>query len=260
MPSVKFVAFGCPHAPLQDNEHIAWICEHIRQHKPDYVICLGDLHEMDSASRWPSEYDFSLQDEYKAANNDVLKPVRLAAPKNARCVLLPGNHDDNLMEVGRVNPKIRELTCWKQRQWFDGVWINEELLTNWNYKTPYEYSQRGVFRLGQVSFIHGYEASQAADEYQSILLGVPNGLTIAAHTHKPTSVGQACKTKQVPLPYWYANAGCSRIMDCGYMARKRQHLWGQGLVLGACEAKNITSKMPTTTQWDAETIVRKMYS
>lgn len=254
----KFLAFSCPHAPLQDNEHIEWICQHIRKHKPDVLVCLGDLHEMDSASRWPSEYDFDLHDEYVEANG-LLKKVRTAAPAHCDCVLLPGNHDENLMEVGRVNPKLRELTCWRQRQWYANTWLNEELLTKWNFKTPYKYAQEGVYRLGQVTFLHGYEAGQSADEYQSILLGVPYGLSVAGHTHKPVQVTQACKTKTVPLPYWYANAGCSRVMDCSYMTRKRQHQWGQALVLGDCDEKAVRSKMPTSPQWNAETIVRKMY-
>lgn len=256
--STKFVAFGCPHAPLQDNDHIEWLCGVIKKHKPDYLLCLGDLHEMDSASRWPSEYDFSLHDEYIAAN-ELLRKVRMSAPKSCNCVLLPGNHDDNLMEIGRVNHKLRDLTCWRQQQWYESKWINEELLTKWNHKTPYDYSSKGVFRLGQVSFIHGYEASQSADEIQSILLGVPEGLTVGSHTHKPVAVSQAHKTKQVPLPFYFANTGCSRTMECSYMKRKRQNQWGQGAVIGDCMAKGIGAVMPTSKQWNAETLVRSMY-
>lgn len=260
MKAAKFFCFGCPHAPLHDTEQIAWLAEQVRQHKPDYLICLGDLFEADSASRWPSEYDWELESEYRAANEEVLKPLRLAAPKGVQCVLLRGNHCDNLIAINRIPSKVRGMCDWRKKQYDeDGNWLNEELLTHWHHKTPYEYSKRGTYRLGQVTFAHGYECGQNADEMHTILLGVPGGLYVGSHTHRPLPVTQAKRTQAVPLPYWYANTGCSRDMDCEYMKRKRQHQWGHGCVIGDCDATPLKSSIPTAKKWDAQTIIRKMY-
>lgn len=261
MKSVKFLAFGCPHAPLHDLDHIEWLVQQAKQHKPDYLFCLGDLFEADSASRWPSEYDWNLSDEYRAANEEVLKPIRKASPKHTKCILLMGNHDDNLLSIDRLPSKVRGTCDWRRRQYDDeGNWLNEELLTNWHHKTPYEYNRAtGVYRLGQVTFAHGYECGQNADETHSILLGHPYGLYVGTHTHKPLSVTQAKRTAAIPLPYWFANTGCSRDMDCDYMRRKRQHLWGQGCVIGDCDPTTIRATSPTEKRWNAETLIRKMY-
>lgn len=255
--SVKFFAFGCPHAPLQDNEHIEWLRQQIKQHKPDYLFCLGDLHEADSASRWPSEYGWELTDEYREANQ-ILKTVRTAAPKHVKCVFLPGNHDDNLIAINRLPTKVRGTCDWRRKQFDDeNTWLNEELLTYWHRSTPYQYDRsNGVYRLGQVTFCHGYECGQTADEMHSILLGVPHGLYVGTHTHRPLPVSQARRNSSVPLPYWYCNTGCSRDMSCEYMKRKRQHQWGQGCVIGSCDP---TIKSSEHRHWDASMLLRKMY-
>lgn len=259
--AVKFLAFGCTHAPLHDPEQIGWLCDQVKQHKPDYLICLGDLYEADSASRWPSEYDWELEDEYRAADKQILKPLREAAPKNCKRIFLPGNHDDNLLSIDRLPSKVRGLCDWKRRQYDEeGNWLNQELLENWPRGARYHYNREdGVYRIGQVTFAHGYECNQSADEMHTLLLGVPYGLYVGTHTHRPLPVTQAKRTQAVPLPYWYTNTGCSRIMECEYMARKRKHQWGQGCVIGSCDPTSVKSSIPHQKNWDAEMVLRKMY-
>ena len=236
----KWVAFSCPHAPLQDKDALAVVAERIREFAPDYVICLGDLHEMDSASRWPSEYDWKIEDEYWEANENVLKPLRLAnRNKEAEYLLLPGNHDDNLFETGRVNPKLRNLLDWTLPQYArragKTVQVNSEFLTHWRTPCEYSYNRKaGTFRIGATVFAHGYEAGAASDVAQSITLGWPYGLFVSGHTHRPTpgEPRQAMKTAALPLDRWYLNAGCTRSMECGYMKRKRQQMWGHAVCYG----------------------------
>ena len=258
--SVKFLAFGCTHAPLQDDEHIEWLSQEIRRHKPDYLFHLGDWFEADAARRWPSEYDWDLIDEF-AAGNELLSKLRRSGPKNMKCIFLPGNHDDNLLDEHRLPKKIRNICDWKRRQFNEsGEWINQELLENWHHSTPYEYDRTtGVYRLGPITFGHGYEAAQNADEMHSILLGVPYGCYIGSHTHRPMPVTQAKKTAAVMLPYWYANTGCSRDLYCHYMKRKRQHNWGQGCVIGDCDPSSVKTYIPTERRWNVETKIRRMF-
>lgn len=257
MGSVKWAAIGCSHAPLHDPEHIAWACDRIAKHKPDVLIHLGDLHEADSASRWPSEYDWDLVHEFREADK-VLRQLRKAAGPKATCVFLPGNHDANLLAMARIPRKVRLCCDWRVPQYdADSKCVNDELLNHWRLGCAYRYCRTsGVYRIGQVAFAHGYEHGVSGDESQAILLGQPYGLYVSAHTHRPLPVTQAMKTRQIPLPYWYANAGCSREMKPSYVERQRTHQWGQAIVLGDAEAL----KSPRASRrWDATVEFFRMY-
>ena len=246
---VRFAAFSCPHAPLIDNAAVDWLIGRLESEKPNVVVHLGDGHEADSASRWPSEYDFTLADEFKS-HNDFLKKIRLATPK-ARHVFLPGNHDENLLAIGRIDKRIRSQCDYRDPD-------NEpELAEHWEQPCSYEYDKRrGVFRLGQVSFAHGFEHGTNGDEFQALLLGQPYGLHVTGHTHRPTERVQRCfRTKAVPLPYWYANPGCLRDLRPQYMLRKRSHGWGQGAVFG----ETLLTKSPRMSrQWEARVEIHRM--
>lgn len=221
---LKFVALGCFHCPLQDKAAVDWALARIEEEKPDILVHLGDGHEADAASRWPSEYDWTLQDEFGEHDN-LLKRLRQAAPKSARRIFLPGNHDANLQEWNRIDKRLRGLCDYRQ---------HEPELEHWEQPAQYVYHHlRGVWRLGQVTFAHGYSAGANSDEEHTITLGVPYGLYIGAHTHRPTPcVMRARKTATIPLPYWYANSGCMREMSPPYIQRKRHYMWGQACVIG----------------------------
>ena len=246
---LKWLAFSCPHCPLEDKAAVDWLLGRISDEKPDVIVHLGDGHEADSASRWPSEYDFTLDDELESHNN-FLKRVREAHPKSRR-VFLPGNHESNLGEIGRIDRRLRTLCDYRSAK-------NEpELAAHWEQPCDYVYDRRrGVFRIGQVAFCHGFECGQSSDEFQSILLGVPFGLFVSGHTHRPTpQIGRARRSSAVPLPYWYANAGCLRTLKPAYMARKRSHSWGQGIVIGEA----VPTKSPRMSrQWDARVEIFKL--
>jgi predicted phosphodiesterase len=240
--AVSWLALSCSHAPLHDKKALAVIAERTAEWAPDKIIHLGDLHEADSASRWPSEYKWTLEHEYYDANFEVLKPLRLANPnRNAECIFLPGNHDDNLLAIDRIAPKVRGRCDWQIPQYSKGtktrppVWLNEELLTHWTVPTKYRYNRsEGVYRIGATIFAHGYEAGASSDEAQSLTLGWPYGLVVTGHTHRPTegAARQAMKSKTLPLPYWYLNAGMTGTFDVPYMHRKRQSQWGQAMCYG----------------------------
>ena len=81
--AISWVFFGCSHAPLHNKKSLSIIAERVAELGPDVVIHGGDLHEADSASRWPSEYDWKIEDEFWAANEEVLKPIRRANPNTS---------------------------------------------------------------------------------------------------------------------------------------------------------------------------------
>lgn len=248
--STRFLAFSCPHVPFEDAAAIAWLHSKIQEHKPDLLVHLGDGHEADAASKWENEHDtpFTLKDEFDH-HNELLKSLRKSAPANCRRVFLPGNHDDNIMAAGRIDKRIRDLCDYR---------LHESEFRDGNWKIPCEYvydRKRGTFRIGQVTFSHGFEAGNSSDEMQSILLGVPFGLLVSGHTHRVQHVQRAYKTKQVPLPYWYANPGCMRDMKPEYVKRKRTHQWGQAIVVG--EASDLKSPR-VSKEWSAHVEVFRM--
>ncbi len=67
---VKFLAFSCPHFRIQDNEAISKLLDGIALFKPDVIVHMGDGHEADSATKWPSSYTFTLEDEYTSHKKD----------------------------------------------------------------------------------------------------------------------------------------------------------------------------------------------
>jgi predicted phosphodiesterase len=253
--AVSWLSLSCSHAPLHDKTALAIIAERIAELKPDQIIHKGDLHEADSASRWPSEYSWDIADEFHAANEEVLKPLRKACP-SADCVFLPGNHDDNILAIDRIPSKVRGRCDWTIPQYSKGangkpVWLNEELLKHWRIPAKYRYNRHeGTYRIGATIFAHGYEAGASSDEAQAITLGWPYGLFISGHTHRPT-VGeprQAMKTKTLPLPFWYLNSGFTGTFEVPYMERKRQGMWGQAFCYGW--SMPVTSPRFSRT-WDA---------
>ena len=255
MNTKKFVAFGCTHCPYEDEEAINWLIKNIQEYKPDYVVHLGDLFEAASASKWDNEENFTLADEFVAANK-MLENIRKNSGK-AKCVLTTGNHDQNIIAINRIDKKLRGLCDWRKEG------NMPELYNHWNIPCKYEYDKNtGVFRIGQVCLSHGYEANTSADEMHSILLGVPYGLYIGAHTHKLLPVTQATRTKAVKLPYWFANAGCMRNLNPEWCNRKRTFQWAQGLVRGEAmvDSGALTCRARYSTAWEAETLLFKTKS
>lgn len=214
--------------------------------QPDYIVLVGDLLEASGASVHANEDNFSLAYEYAEAGA-FLESLRKAGTyknkKNAQCVFLPGNHDDNILAANRIPAKLRHLCDYRMH-------IRE--LENWLQPCEYKYDRnKGVFRLGQVAFAHGYETGAAALKNQAVLLGDPFGLTITGHTHQAVQVHQVMMTQLVPLPYWAANVGCLRDLKPDYVARKRTHNWSHAYVIGDCDP---TLKSPRKSLcWSAQT-------
>lgn len=261
MPTyTKVLAFGCIHVPHHDPEAIEWLCQKIAKLKPNVLIHLGDQLDSAAASRWDDREESTtpLEEEFRMTDT-ILRSIRKAAPRGARLVFLPGNHDDNLEAPARIHRLIRSLTSWRTPHPTTNGVVNVEIPEHWEIGAKHLYCRnRGVFRVGgQVAFAHGYECSTNSDESQSIKLGVPSGLFVSAHTHRPVPVSQAHKTKRIPLPYWYANVGCLRDMKPAYMARKDTTQWGQAALYAEV---NPRGRSGGPREWDAQLHLFRMYN
>lgn len=250
------LSFSCTHFPLADETALAWVLDQIEDVKPDYIIHLGDLYEADGASRWGSEYGWTLADEYRAADR-WLANVRRAAPEATR-IFLPGNHDDNILAEGRIDKSIRGLVGWDVPQYDrSGEQVNRELLEHWAIGAKYEnHPARGVWRFGQVCYTHGYSTSAAGLKKQTIRFAWEFGLVVSGHTHRPTeNVERLWATTTLPLRYWKADVGCLRELSPEYVRRQDHDLWGH--------AVNVTHAVPVksprrTCEWESEQRVLRL--
>lgn len=250
---IKFVAFGCPHFPLQDDAAIGWLLDTIRKEKPDVVAHLGDGIEANAASQWDDakEMAIALSDEY-AAHNGFLSEVRKVAPK-AKRIYRGANHEDNIVRAGRLDPRIRSLCDWRSLK-------NQPELAHWQVAPNYLYCRaRGATWITpQVAVGHGFETSDGQVETEGLyfLLNAPFSLYVTAHTHRPRPVKEI-EMKTLPLNRWTANVGTLRDLDsAGYMDRNRRWRWGQGCVVG--EAMQLKSPR-MSREWDAETRVFRTF-
>lgn len=237
MKSVRFAAIYDLHCPFLDEEAFQWALFEAESWKPDYFVLGGDWVEGSAASRHPHEHDHDLLDEYEMVER-TSREICERFPK-AKKVWLEGNHDLNVLDQNRLPKSVRRV-----------VDISKHVpsLSKWK-KIPYTYNEEGVFRLGQVTFAHGYQTGANAGRDEAVNLGVPNGLYIHGHTHQPHSPLQAWATTTLPLPYWFANGGTLGPLKPHFMRRKNSMRWGHGVVLGECRMGRLW--LPTR-EWSAE--------
>ena len=242
---LRFAAFSCPHCPYEDGRAVDSLVKEVRRFKPQVIVCLGDLFEMDAASRWDDETDHDLAEEYQHGA-ELLRRIREAAPGSSRMVWTLGNHDDNLYGAGRVDPDLRKLLDWNLHAAEFGCWR----------QIPYRKDVHGVYRVGAVAFSHGFDAGRASDrseavQAQNLLGGWPNLLSVRGHTHRPADPTQVFLTPSIPLHLWYANAGTIGPRKPDYMMRKDTSQWGPAVVLGSAQTTGNIWKGKT---WEAETV------
>ena len=191
----------------------------IRAWRPDVVVLMGDLLEGLAASKWPSNERHTLQYEFDSAAV-VLEALRKEAPR-ARWVLCEGNHDANLRGPGRIEQDLHDVIDYRKRlaKALKGVRI-----------IPYENGSGGVYRLGPVTFCHGFDCTEQGERNEACRLGSAGGLYVRGHTHRPVQVTQASINGKVALDRWYANPGTLAGLKPGYTVRQNTDGWGSGVV------------------------------
>lgn len=235
----SFLAFSCIHRPIHDEESVQWLIEQVRERQPSHLICLGDMFDAECLGRWVKSGQIDLQDEYDSAA-ELLAQLKDASPKSKR-VWMMGNHEQRmfrsdwsaLSSVLDYRKRIEGAKAWKH---FD-----------------YEYDPRHTFQLGQVTFYHGFVTGVGSVKKESVKLGVPFGITISGHTHRPHPVHRlSFGTTQVP--YWHLNSGAF-IGEADYSATVDDSMWGTGIAIGEAETKR---RYDGRQNWRAELLLHKM--
>ena len=245
---ISFLAFSCIHAPLHDPEAIDWLCGQIAKENPDCVISLGDGMEMAFASRHADVEEIDCLHEYES-HNEILGRIRKAAP-NARRVFLEGNHEHRLHSPG-IDSRVRDALHWERHQ---------PEFEHWETPVRYENCRhKGVFKIGQVVFCHGFATSSSAIRKEACSLTREYGCYVHGHTHRPTQPGPPERIMagvSWPLNWWVANPGCLRDLAPDWAGKCDRSLWGQGCVVG--RAQKIQSPRVRRC-WECETRVFRTY-
>lgn len=237
----KLMVAGCIHAPIHSEEYVDKFIEGIAKEKPDHVCIAGDLLECDALSKYGSELDFSLHDEFIAAN-DIRRRIRKAAPK-AQLVETEGNHDPRF----RFARAAKALRPTLMRAYKDAT----PELEYWKV-LHYRNDPTAVAWFGQVGVQHGHELGTNGDRNEALRFGVQNGLMIRAHTHRPMYRDECHITNNTAVPISYANVGTlcdiAFFKEHHYARRINTSRWGaRPLVVDF----NPQRRMFATRQWEA---------
>lgn len=155
------------HAPWWNKAAVRQMATWKRKHKPDLVVCLGDLTDQKIWSRWPKDTDdASPTDEYLQAEK-CLKQLHKMFPK---MVIIRGNHDTRILskaiEGGIPSQMFKDVDQVFGYKGWEWVPCNEKLIIN-------------TVR-GPVLFVHGDEQGGTVAQ-KSRILGMS---VIQGHTHK----------------------------------------------------------------------------
>lgn len=251
----RFAAISCPHVPYHNQERIDLLCDQLAVWDLTDFILLGDLFEASAVSLHPDgdAHGHTLFDEYEAAAG-LLEQIETALPDSCRLHWLLGNHCDNIQQqdIRRSDPRIRKMLHWSYSP-FAATFAK---WTQYPYIKPSVHSQAGMVRIGQVCFIHGFQAGATSDNIEAkrmrfALGGLPHLLVVRGHTHRPQPVTQ-CRDGSRPTHCWYANAGTFGPMQPHYMKRKDVSEWGAAVVAGTSRIGRV-SRM-SKPEWNARTI------
>ena len=263
------LAFSCPHIPLLDQGAKEFLFQQIEEHKPTHIIGLGDWHEADAVNRFGVEYDWQLDYEMEQVAKFMqeirgltLDIERYSGP-SAELIFMEGNHDWNIRDWKRYGRNLAGLIDYRTHSDPSAEYRLYDELKYWKW-FPYENSANGVYRVGQISFSHGFYAGKGADKKMALQTGVvvPYGLYVGGHTHRPTQIQQA-HYSTLPLEAYHCNVGTLADIwnGFGYMQKRDRSGWGQGVFVGECELWRYEKSMiPNQKCWEGEVRVRRMFN
>jgi predicted phosphodiesterase len=163
----KILVLPDMHAPWVNMKALKQAHQWYKSHKPDLVVCLGDITDQKIWSRWPKDVDdASPTDEFLAAKK-CLEQVYKMFPK---MTIIRGNHDTRILskaiEAGLPSQMFNDIDAVFNFKGWTWVPQNDKLIINTN--------------RGPILFVHGDEQGGTVVQ-KSRILGMS---VIQGHTHK----------------------------------------------------------------------------
>lgn len=230
-----FINIGCTHIPVHDKKYLEWVLQRVDEINPDVFVHNGDLIDADCVGKFAKGDSSTLKKEYEEANGFLDELNQKLG--NAKRVLMQGNHDFRIFRS--ENKHLSELLDFR---------LHIPSLRDWQI-FDYKQHPKHVFRLGQVTFCHGFGVTKRACVVESINLSGPNTLYCHSHTHRGFGPTQVVWGENLRLPYWYANTGTGISSNVEYFQTRDISNWNRGMLVGRVEKKK--RDRPT---WDVEFI------
>ena len=102
--------------PGVDLSHCTWIGKHIRKLRPEVIVCLGDLYDMPSLSRWTTQAKKAVSgysvkrdlDAGKRALDKLMAPFCKLKSYSPKLIFTTGNHENRINRLQDELPNIAE--------------------------------------------------------------------------------------------------------------------------------------------------------
>jgi predicted phosphodiesterase len=248
----RIAAISCTHSPFTPPETHKWLLRTLREVGGiSHFVHLGDVFEASSASVHPNEHDHTLLDEYRHASA-FLRSIREELGGRVHYHVTMGNHDDNLrsQDPRRIPKPLRDVTDFMRTEPFAAE------ARHWHW-TPYRKDRAGCLEIGPVVLAHGFDAGQGSDELEALqffnMTGAePWRLFVRGHTHRPVAPTQCRRSRSIPLPWWYCNAGTCGPLAPGWMSRRDTSQWGAAVVV--VDLVRDPSHRKRGRQWEARLV------
>jgi hypothetical protein len=174
---IRFVAAGDSHGDMADPSALAGLKEFIKDYKPDVRVCLGDAFDFRSLRRGVGANDAESAESLKA---DIEEGCRFLTDVLRPHVWLWGNHEARLdrLITSSSSAIIRDY-CKDVKDHIIRVARKSGAKTI----LPY-HAEKGVFRLGPVSMVHGYAHGINAVTKQGNHYATAGGALICGHIHR----------------------------------------------------------------------------
>lgn len=163
---------------------------------------------------------------------------------------MDGNHDDNIAQPGRLPKAVRSSILARKES------VLGEHTQDW-HTVPYGHDH--YYRIGQITFQHGCQTNLNAERDQALLYGVPYGLHVSAHTHRPIPPTLIQLPGKVPVYGTHiCNVGTGADWEkMRYIQRSNHALWGRGVLIFQVNAKQKRAWFGSK-QWDADLLIHSM--
>jgi len=222
----RFVAFGDNHGDMADENAVEALCEFIKDYRPSVRVHLGDCFDFRSLRRGvgtDAEGSESLIADVEAGENflERTKPT----------VYLMGNHEHRALALQHSSGSalVRDYCA-------DLYARIKTTAKACGAKTVLDYhAEKGVYRLGQVAFIHGYAHGLNATPEQGRHYADRGGALIHGHTH---TLSQVNLTKAEGGAAFSAGCLCQKDAMAYASHRLATSRWGSGFAAGWVDGRD----------------------
>lgn len=229
---VRFVFASDSHGDMADPEALAALFHYVREFKPDLVIAGGDQYDLRSLRRNASQKEQN--EDMRAdldAGNKFMRDLAKAAPRNARKVWLPGNHEFRIDAALETELSNRALTGLQQ--------VKDEMYGNaracgFKEILPY-HAELGILSVGPGRWGHGYAFGAGSTIKQGLHYAPEGGFWMAGHDHTLAQINLAKFHGGVAF-----SAGClCDILGQTYSGtRMMSSRWGNGFGAGIIDGND----------------------